>query len=236
VTFSFYQLQTPLHTLSSRASADSPKPELAAALASRVSTFQQSEFRVQSFKVSEASRPTDSSGRRTCSVTHGQPPVRRPDSHQHKEVRNRIRADRNKTLVYAGSFFAPIWRELELFQLKNPGTVQVLPDVLKKIPAPPGYAGTLKDHVEALTRKIPPNEGMMIWKALSGIFASNAEGTVYFSVGSGVGAKDKVFPSTEISVLSRNLNISSEARQMVEYYQRCVREKRTDMNAGFLLG
>jgi hypothetical protein len=155
---------------------------------------------------------------------------------KHKDVRARLKADRDKTLLYAGHFFAPMWRELESFQRKNPGTIQILPDVLRKIPAPPGSRGTLKDHVDGLTAKVSPGDQLIIWKALSGIFASNAEGTVYFSVGSGVDSNTKVFPSTEISVLARNKNISIEARQMVEYYQRCVREKRVDMNAGFLPG
>src|SRR4029077_2722599 len=85
---------------------------------------------------------------------------------QHKAVRDRIKAERNKTLLYAGHFFAPIWKELESFQRKHPGTIQILPDVLGKLPAPPGSPGTLKDHVDALTHKVPPPDGLIIWKAL----------------------------------------------------------------------
>jgi hypothetical protein len=155
---------------------------------------------------------------------------------QNKSVRDRIRAERDKTLLYAGEFAGPIWSQVESFQRKHPGAVQILPDVLRSMPAPPGHAGTLKDHVNALTRGVPSNDQMVIWKALSGIFASNAEGTVYFSVGSGVDPKNKVFPSTEISVLMRNPRVSPVSKQLVEYYQRCVREKKIDMNTGFMPG
>lgn len=155
---------------------------------------------------------------------------------QSKGVRDRIRAERNKTLLYAGEFSGPIWAQVETFQRNHPGAVQILPEILRSIPAPTGHGGTLKDHVDALTSKVPSGDQLVIWKALSGIFASNAEGTVYFSVGSGVDPKDKVFPSTEISVLLRNPRISTVSRQLVEYYQRCVREKKTDMNTGFMPG
>jgi hypothetical protein len=155
---------------------------------------------------------------------------------KHKDVRDRIKADRDRTLLYAGSFFGPAWREMETFQRKHPGTVQILPDVLRRVPAPPGSVGTLKDHVEAFTQKLPPGDKLVVWKVLSGILASNAEGKVYFYVGSGVEVKDKVFPSTEISVLARNPRISAESRALLEYYQRCVRDKKADMNMGFLPG
>jgi hypothetical protein len=155
---------------------------------------------------------------------------------QNKGVRDLIRAERNKTLLYAGEFSGPIWSQVESFQRKHPGAVQILPDVLKSIPAPTGHAGTLKDHVDALTHTVPSNDQLVIWEALSGIFASNAEGTVYFSVGSGIDPMDKVFPSTEISVLMRNPRVSAVPRQLVEYYQRCVREKKTDINTGFMPG
>ena len=155
---------------------------------------------------------------------------------QNKGVRDRIRAGRDKTLLYAGEFSSPIWSQVVSFQRKHPGAVQILPDVLRSLPAPAGHAGTLKDHVDALTSKVPVGDQLVIWKVLSGIFASNAEGTVYFSVGSGVDPKDKVFPSTEISVLMRNPRISAVSRQLVDYYQRCIREKKTDINTGFMPG
>ena len=153
---------------------------------------------------------------------------------QNPDVRHRIKADQDKTLLYAGYFFSPIWKELQVFQREHPGSVQILPEVIEKIPAPFGNPGTLKNYVDTLTSKVPQKDQLIIWKVLSGIFASNAIGTVYFSVGSGVDPEKKVFPSTEISVLARNPGISPESRQMVEFYQRCVREKKTQINVGFL--
>jgi hypothetical protein len=153
---------------------------------------------------------------------------------QNLDVRQRIKAEKDKTLLYVGRFFGPIWKEVEEFQRKNPGIVQILPDVLEKIPAPFGNPGTLKNYVDTLTSQVPEEDQLIIWKALSEIFASNAVGTVYFSVGSEVDPEKKVFPSTEISVLARNRAISPESMAMVEYYQRCVREKKTKINVGFM--
>lgn len=155
---------------------------------------------------------------------------------QHREVRDRIRAERDKTLLYAGDFGSPIWMQLESYKRKHPGAIQLLPDVLSTIAAPPGFHGTLKDYVDDLARKSPARDQAVIWKALSGIFASNAEGTVYFSVGSHVTPDTKVFASTEIAVLIRNQNISSTSRELVEYYQRCVRNRTSDINTGFMPG
>jgi hypothetical protein len=153
---------------------------------------------------------------------------------QNPDVRQRIKADKDKTLLYAGRFFGPIWKELEVFQREHPGSVQILPEVLQKIPAPFGNPGTLKNYVDTLTSKVPKKDRLIIWRALSGIFASNADGTVYFSVGSEVDREEKVFASTEILVLARNQGITPESRAMVEYYQRCVREKKTEINMGFM--
>ena len=155
---------------------------------------------------------------------------------QHPEVRSRIKAERDKTLLYAGDFGSPIWLQLETYKRQHPGAIQLLHDVLQSIAAPPGSHGNMKDHVDDLTRKIPPRDQSVIWKALSGIFASNAEGTVYFSVGSHVTPDKKVFASTEIAVLLRNPNISSVSRELVEYYRRCVQTKTSDINTGFMPG
>jgi len=155
---------------------------------------------------------------------------------QHPEVRGRIKAERDKTLLYAGDFGSPIWVQLETYKRQHPGAIQLLPDVLKSIAAPPGSLGNMKDHVDDLTRKVSPRDQSVIWKALSGIFASNAEGTVYFSVGSHVTPNKKVFASTEIAVLLRNPNISAVSRELVEYYRRCVQTRTSEINTGFMPG
>lgn len=155
---------------------------------------------------------------------------------QNKAVRDQIKAEPNKTLLYAGDFGSPIWVQLETYKRNHPGAIQLLPDVLRSIPAPPGSRGTLKDYVDDLTRQVSSRDQLVIWKALSGIFASNAQGTVYFSVGSHVNPATKVFASTEVHVLLRNPKISSDSRQLVEYYRRCVLGRTFDINTGFMPG
>jgi len=137
---------------------------------------------------------------------------------QHKDVRHRIRAGRDKTLLYAGDMFGPAWREVQAFQRKQPGSVEILHDVLAKLPAPPPHVGTLQSYAEALAQKEKAANGArserVVWRTLSGIFASNAEGKVWFYAGSNVCPDTKVFAITEIAVLKRNPRISPESQEM----------------------
>ena len=159
---------------------------------------------------------------------------------QRKDVRDRIKAGRDKTLLYAGEHFAPSWREVQALQRKQPGTVEILHDVLIKLPAPPPHSGTLLTYAETLAKKEGAANGArgerVIWRALSGIFASNAEGKVWFCLGSNVDPDTKVFALTEIFVLKRNPNISPESQDMLAYFERCVRTRNPDMLAGYLPG
>jgi hypothetical protein len=159
---------------------------------------------------------------------------------QRKDVRDRIKAGRDKTLLYAGDLFAPAWREVQAFQRKQPGAVEILHDVLAKLPAPPPHLGTLQSYAEALAKKEKAANGArserVVWRALSGIFASNAEGKVWFYTGSNVCPDTKVFALTEVAVLKRNSRISPESQDMLAYFERCVRSRNPEMNAGYLPG
>lgn len=85
-----------------------------------------------------------------------------------------------------------------------------------------------------MEQEVPKNpDGLMIWKALSGIFAANAYGAVSFWIGSGVD-ESKVFVMTEIKLLLRNPNVDPLANELLEYYLRCVQSKNPDMNARFI--
>jgi hypothetical protein len=155
-----------------------------------------------------------------------------------KDVWDRIKAGRDKTLLYAGDMFAPAWREVQAMQRKQPGTVEILHDVLANIPAPPPHHGTLQAYAEELAKKEKLANGArserVVWRVLSGIFACNAEGKVWFYTGSNVFPDTKVFALTEISALMKNPRISPESRAMLEYFERCVRNKNPEMNAGYL--
>jgi hypothetical protein len=152
-------------------------------------------------------------------------------------LRKRIAADRDKTLIYAGSFFKPVWRELdELRKKSTEQNFQLLPDVLHRLPPPPGAPGSLKTYVEALTdqSRMPwRDNGFIIWRALSGIYASNAVGKVYVYAGSGI-TKEKVLAITEINVLARNPNIDAVSLEIIRYLQNCVRTRKADINFGYM--
>jgi len=154
-------------------------------------------------------------------------------------VRSRIAAAPNRTLLYAGSYFRPIWREVEQLRLINReiATKDLLPDVLGRIFTPGQPYPTLLLWAKSLDSLVPwEHNGFVAWRALSGIFASNAIGTVSFCVGSGVAKADKVFAATELPVLLRNPNIDSLTRDVLGYYERCIQTGQTAINFGFLGG
>ena len=154
-----------------------------------------------------------------------------------RPVRDRIRAKPDRTLLYAGHFFEPMWQEIERLKKTSPeiNALQTLPDVLATIPSPDPSLPSLKAHVEALTRAVPwMPDGFITWRALSGIFASNASGRVYFCVGSDISKVNKVLAATEVTVLLRNANIDATTRNIVEWLNVCVQTGKTDINFGFL--
>lgn len=153
-------------------------------------------------------------------------------------VRVQICAAPDKTLLYAGKMIRPAWQELN--DLKRTHALfadkEILPDVLRRIAISGQPYSSLLEWAWALD-KIEPwkNNGFIVWRALSGIFAANAVGKVSFYIGSGITRSEKVFAATEISVLARNPNIDELTRDVLAYYQRCLKEKQSDMNFGFIV-
>ncbi|HEX6708660.1 MAG TPA: hypothetical protein VF169_28240 [Albitalea sp.] len=157
--------------------------------------------------------------------------------HKNPGVRARIRAPANKTLLYAGSFFKPMWQEIAdmkraVPQLRDKVT---LTEVLAGIPLHGEPFAHLLAWVERVNDVQPwRDNGFVAWRALSGIFASNAVGAVSFQVGGGISKEAKVFAATEIAVLSRNPNVDAVSKDMLGYYQRCLELQQPSMNAGFI--
>jgi hypothetical protein len=156
----------------------------------------------------------------------------------HPEIRNQIRAAPDRTLLYAGSFFKPIWQEIADYKRTHPEVAQkeTLPDVLMRV----RVAGSSYPHLLAwaqdLQGRVPWNpDGFTIWRSLSGIFASNAIGAVSFQIGSGV-SHEKVLVATEVSVLARNPQVDPLTKDMLAYFQRCIQTKQTEINFGFVAG
>jgi hypothetical protein len=154
----------------------------------------------------------------------------------HPAIRDRIRAAPGKTLLYAGAFFKPVWREIEEMKRTRPELAdkELLPDVLARIPAPGGSHASLLAYAQAVERQVPwKPDGFIVWRALSGIFAANAVGPVSFQIASGVSG-EKVFAATELWVLLRNPKIDALTRDVLAYYQRCIQNKQTAVNVGFV--
>lgn len=80
------------------------------------------------------------------------------------------------------------------------------------------------------------DNGFIAWRALSGIFAANAVGAVSFNIGSGITTEDKVFAATEVPVLARNPNVDPMTKDILAYYQRCIRDGRSNMNFAYYAG
>jgi len=109
--------------------------------------------------------------------------------------------------------------------------------VLASIATPGQAHSSLLAWAKALDSQAPWKEnGFLVWRALSGIFASNAKGRVSFAIGSGVTKDEKVFAATELPVLLRNPRIDAVTRDILAYYQRCVQSGMHEINFGFIGG
>ncbi len=153
------------------------------------------------------------------------------------KVRARIVAPPDLTLLYAGRFFQPVWKEIEHLQRTNADAAakKMLPQVLEGIETPGQAHPNLRAWAEALDALQPWKEnGFVVWRALSGIYASNAVGKVSFYVGSGVTRGEKVFAATELPVLMRNPNVDPLTQDILAYYQSCVQSGETAINFGYI--
>ena len=154
-------------------------------------------------------------------------------------IRSQVRAAHDQTLLYAGEFFKPMWREIAEFKRQHPEyrSKETLPEVLARIKVPGAPQPNLLAYVQDVERTVPwKPDGFALWRVVSGLFASNATGAVSFQIGSGITKSDKVFAATEVSVLARNPNLDATTRELVAYYQECIKNKQTVINAGFISG
>jgi hypothetical protein len=156
----------------------------------------------------------------------------------HPEIRHRIRAAPNRTLLYAGSFFKPMWKEIEDYKRTHPEVAhkETLNEVLRQIVVP-GTASSLfalVEHLESEWKEPKEPQRFIVWRALSGIFASNATGSVSFQIGSAVTAEKKAFAATEVGVLLRNPKVDANTKDLLAYFQRCIQSHQADINLGFI--
>jgi hypothetical protein len=152
-------------------------------------------------------------------------------------VRARIAAPPNATLVYAGNFFRPVWQEIEQMRRTNADAAskQLLPDVLARIQTPGQPHPTLLAWAKAIDGLQPwKDNGFVVWRALSGIFVSNATGKVSFYIGSNVTKAEKVFAATELPVLLRNTHVDPITKDLLAYYDRCIKAGQSAVNIGII--
>jgi hypothetical protein len=151
-------------------------------------------------------------------------------------LRWRIRAGRDRTLLYSGSFFRPVWKEIEEFRRMRPelAAKESLPDVLARLPVPGTTYPSLLAFVQDVEQPWHP-DGFAVWRALSGIFASNAEGSVSVQVGAGLG-EAKVVPASELGALLRDPAIDGVTKALLAYFKRCVETRFADVSLGFISG
>jgi hypothetical protein len=161
--------------------------------------------------------------RALLSVLHAQP-----------ALRWQIRAAPDCTLLYSGSFFKPVWKEIADLKRSNLAlsNKETLPDVLARLPVPGTTYPNLLAFVQDVEQPWQP-DGYVVWRALSGIFASNAVGKVSFQIGSGVEAS-KVFAATELNVLLRNPKVDGVTRDLLAYFKRCIESRQPGVNLGFM--
>ena len=136
--------------------------------------------------------------------------------------------------------FKPAKKELDELKKTAPeiANKELLPDVLGRIQAAGTEHVSLLAYVEAVEKQVPWfGDGYTLWRALSGIYVSNAVGRVSFYIGSEVSIdRKKVFAATEISVLARNPNVDALSKDVLAYYQRCIENKQHAMNFSFIGG
>jgi hypothetical protein len=152
----------------------------------------------------------------------------------HPSLRWEIRAAPDRTLLYSGSFFRPVWKEIADLKRTRPelASKETLPDVLGRLPVPGTKYSSLLAFVEDVEQPWQP-DGYTVWRALSGIFASNAVGKVSFQIGAGV-EPSKVFAATELNVLLRNQKVDHVTRDLLAYFKRCVETRQPGINLGFI--
>lgn len=160
--------------------------------------------------------------------------------HDNPAVRAQIRADHDRTLLYAGwnpntiggrlgyeEYEKRVYHEILDRERAHPELhdKSILTDVLKRVPAAGTPHTNLLDYANDVERQVRPSDKDLdvLWRCLSGIFASNASGAVSFYLGTRVEAGQYVLTTTEIPVLLRNPRVDQTTKDLLAYYDRCMK-------------
>jgi hypothetical protein len=160
--------------------------------------------------------------------------------HDNRAIRDQIRAGHDRTLLYAGwnpntiggrlgyqQYEKRVYHEILARERQHPELQhkEILTDVLERVPAPGTPHPNLMEFAHHVEREVggSRNDLDVLWRTLSGIFASNASGAVSFYLGTRVEAGQFVFTNTEIPVLMRNPHVDQTTKDMLAYYDRCLK-------------
>jgi hypothetical protein len=131
----------------------------------------------------------------------------------HPQVRSRIPAPPNKTVVYSGAFergsdMFRAWRMLAQAKAADPVKYDyvTLEERLRMFHVV-DFGESLFDHANRLTAELEVRgraaEAIYIWRALSGVYVQGASGKVRALILPGNGIGQSVFNMTEVNVLLR---------------------------------
>jgi hypothetical protein len=154
--------------------------------------------------------------------------------HAHPSLRWQIRGVPNATLLFTASFFRPVWREIADLKRTNPAvkSKDTLLDVLGRLPVPGTSYSSLLAFVQDVDHPWQP-DGFTVWRALSGILASNADGKVFYQIGAGI-EPSKIYAAAELSGVLRDPNVDAVTKDLLAYLQRCVQSRQPGVNLEFL--
>ena len=155
----------------------------------------------------------------------------------HPELRALIQAPPGRSIFYAGSFGRSAWEELLELKGRYPEVARktTLADALSRIDLAGTPFGSLLAYAQEVERRVPQRpDAFILWRALSGIYAMNAVGKVSFQIGSGMTAMGRVFATTELGILLRNPLVDEVSKDLMAYYDRCIRSGEDLVNVGFV--
>jgi hypothetical protein len=152
-------------------------------------------------------------------------------------LRHRIPAPPDRTVVYSGAIgsakdLLAAWRAIAAAKAQDPQRfdVETLAERLSGIHVPE-LGRSLLDHANRVTADLEARglkrDGVILWRALSGIYVHGARGRVRALVMPGPGIAESVFALTEVKVLTR-----VDVLQQIEIDASLLRDFRVQVQAG----
>ena len=129
-----------------------------------------------------------------------------------------------------------MWQEISDLKRTNPQTKdkETLPDVLSRISVPGKPFPNLLLYVQIWSGESP---GSPMGSPYGGLYLESLQPTQcvpFHSRLAPASRQMKVFAATEVYVLARNPNLDAATRGLLDYYLRCAKSGKVDLNIGFI--